>query len=165
MCVIISNLDRETQDKHLSDKSAILCSLNIKAMNFDDSIGLLGSNTAILPPGMAPLGTSFDKNYMKRSSIFGLHVPMITELSKFNLRHRLKHIKLKSACLIGVDSNVQFLDQDDEDDPDRELYISQPFACGTAFAVSVLDCIMSSVRTHFSVIKSIKSNFMFCVFN
>ena len=44
----------------------------------------------------------------------------------------------------GVDSNVQFLDQDDDDDPDLELYISQPFACGTAFAVSVLDCIMSS---------------------
>ena len=40
---------------------------------------------------------------------------------------------------------MQFLDQDDDDDPDRELYISQPFACGTAFAVSVLDCIMSSV--------------------
>ncbi len=41
---------------------------------------------------------------------------------------------------------MQFLDQDDEDDPDQELYISQPFACGTAFAVSVLDCIMSAVN-------------------
>jgi potassium large conductance calcium-activated channel subfamily M alpha protein 1 len=80
MCVIVSNLDRDIQDKHLSDKSAILCSLNIKAMNFDDSIGLLGSNHAILPPGMAPIGANFDKICMKRSSIFGLHVPMITEL-------------------------------------------------------------------------------------
>jgi potassium large conductance calcium-activated channel subfamily M alpha protein 1 len=68
------------QDKHLSDKSAILCSLNIKAMNFDDSIGLLGNNHAILPPGMAPIGTNYDKIHMKRSSIFGLNVPMITEL-------------------------------------------------------------------------------------
>jgi len=45
-----------------------------------------------------------------------------------------------------VDSNVQFLDQDDEDDPNNELYVSQPFACGTAFAISVLDCIMSTVN-------------------
>jgi hypothetical protein len=53
-----------------------------------------------------------------------VNVPMLTELR--------------------IDTNVQFLDQDDEDDPNQELYISQPFACGTAFAVSVLDCIMST---------------------
>jgi len=40
---------------------------------------------------------------------------------------------------------VQFLDQDDDDDPDTELYLTQPFACGTAFAVSVLDSLMSTV--------------------
>ena len=45
----------------------------------------------------------------------------------------------------GNDSNVQFLDQDDDDDPDTELYMTQPFACGTAFAVSVLDSLMSTV--------------------
>ena len=44
------------------------------------------------------------------------------------------------------DSNVQFLDQDDDDDPNTELYLTQPFACGTAFAVSVLDSLMSTVR-------------------
>ena len=43
------------------------------------------------------------------------------------------------------DSNVQFLDQDDDDDPDTDLYLTQPFACGTAFAVSVLDSLMSTV--------------------
>lgn len=49
------------------------------------------------------------------------------------------------------DSNVQFLDQDDDDDPDTELYLTQPFACGTAFAVSVLDSLMSTVsRKYFS---------------
>jgi len=47
-------------------------------------------------------------------------------------------------CL-GNDANVQFLDQDDDDDPDTELYMTQPFACGTAFAVSVLDSLMSTV--------------------
>ena len=49
------------------------------------------------------------------------------------------------------DANVQFLDQDDDDDPDTELYMTQPFACGTAFAVSVLDSLMSTVgNLHFS---------------
>lgn len=38
------------------------------------------------------------------------------------------------------------MDQDDDDDPDTELYLTQPFACGTAFAVSVLDSLMSTVR-------------------
>ena len=45
----------------------------------------------------------------------------------------------------GNDANVQFLDQDDEDDPGTPLYMTQPFACGTAFAVSVLDSLMSTV--------------------
>ena len=54
----------------------------------------------------------------------GNNIPMITELVN--------------------DVNVQFLDQDDEDDPDTELYLTQPFACGTAFAVSVLDSLVSA---------------------
>ena len=50
-----------------------------------------------------------------------------------------------SSWFSGNDANVQFLDQDDDDDPDTELYMTQPFACGTAFAVSVLDSLMSTV--------------------
>ena len=43
-------------------------------------------------------------------------------------------------------SHLQFIDpDDDDDDPDTELYLTQPFACGTAFAVSVLDSLMSTV--------------------
>ena len=61
----------------------------------------------------------------RKGSVYGENVPMITELVN--------------------DSNVQFLDQDDDDDPDTELYLTQPFACGTAFAVSVLDSLMSTV--------------------
>lgn len=57
------------------------------------------------------------------------------------------------VCAPVNDSNVQFLDQDDDDDPDTELYLTQPFACGTAFAVSVLDSLMSAVSvTHTSCI-------------
>ena len=51
------------------------------------------------------------------------------------------------------DSNVQFLDQDDDDDPDTELYLTQPFACGTAFAVSVLDSLMSTVSNLVKIVE------------
>ena len=49
---------------------------------------------------------------------------------------------------------MQFLDQDDEDDPDTELYMTQPFACGTAFAVSVLDSLMSTVSRGDQVLRT-----------
>lgn len=45
----------------------------------------------------------------------------------------------------GNDQNVQFLDQDDEDSPDTQLYMTQPFSCGTVFTVSVLDSLVSTV--------------------
>ena len=52
------------------------------------------------------------------------------------------YLTVVCACPLG-----QFLDQDDDDDPDTELYLTQPFACGTAFAVSVLDSLMSTVSS------------------
>lgn len=41
MCVILSARNSSTEDSSLVDKEAILCSLNIKAMTFDDTVGLL----------------------------------------------------------------------------------------------------------------------------
>ena len=63
----------------------------------------------------------------RRGTCFGACIPIITELVN--------------------DSNVQFIaPDDDDDDPDTELYLTQPFACGTAFAVSVLDSLMATVQ-------------------
>ncbi|XP_064622887.1 calcium-activated potassium channel slo-1-like isoform X8 [Lineus longissimus] len=129
MCVILSARKTASEDPTLVDKEAILCSLNIKAMTFDDSIGLLQAasqpqSLGFLPPGLSPLGSPVKNANTRRGSTFGANIPMITELAN--------------------DSNVQFLDQDDDDDPDTELYMTQPFACGTAFAVSVLDSLMST---------------------
>jgi potassium large conductance calcium-activated channel subfamily M alpha member 1 len=41
MCVILSARNSSGDDSNLVDKEAILCSLNIKAMTFDDTMGLL----------------------------------------------------------------------------------------------------------------------------
>ncbi|KAL8592720.1 hypothetical protein ACOMHN_037660 [Nucella lapillus] len=124
MCVIVSAKDKNLDDPNLVDKEAILCSLNIKAMTFDDSLGLLPSTAPA--PAFMPAGFSMGSNVSmsRRDSPSGCNIPLITELAN--------------------DSNVQFLDQDDDDDPETELYMTQPFACGTAFAVSVLDSLMST---------------------
>ncbi|CAF1339883.1 unnamed protein product, partial [Rotaria sordida] len=101
MCVILSSASQhdQRQDRYLTDKAAILCSLNIKAMSFDTEC------------------TTTDRRY-------GTSIPLITELKN--------------------DTNVVFLDQDDDDDPNIDLYMTQPFACGTSFAISVLDSLMSA---------------------
>lgn len=123
MCCILSAKVPSNDDPTLADKEAILASLNIKAMTFDDTIGVLSQRGE--QDNLTPVGSPIV--LQRRGSVYGANVPMITELVN--------------------DSNVQFLDQDDDDDPDTELYLTQPFACGTAFAVSVLDSLMSTVRT------------------
>ncbi|XP_037026963.1 calcium-activated potassium channel slowpoke isoform X38 [Bradysia coprophila] len=134
MCCILSAKVPSNDDPTLADKEAILASLNIKAMTFDDTIGVLSQR-----------GPEFDNLnaagspivLQRRGSVYGANVPMITELVN--------------------DSNVQFLDQDDDDDPDTELYLTQPFACGTAFAVSVLDSLMSTTYFNQNALTLIRS--------
>ncbi|KAJ0178981.1 hypothetical protein K1T71_005756 [Dendrolimus kikuchii] len=139
MCCILSAKVPSNDDPTLADKEAILASLNIKAMTFDDTIGVLsagvtnGSSNAQPPPGQPPAPVLLQR----RGSVYGANVPMITELVN--------------------DSNVQFLDQDDDDDPDTELYLTQPFACGTAFAVSVLDSLMSTTYFNQNALTLIRS--------
>ena len=103
MCVILSAKVPSNDDPTLADKEAILASLNIKAMTFDDTIGVLTQSNTI---------TSLDHSWNKlliftetnsepslgspivlqrKGSVYGSNVPMITELVN--------------------DSNVQFLDQ------------------------------------------------------
>lgn len=43
MCVILAARNSNLDDSTLVDKEAILCSLNIKAMTFDETVGLLRS--------------------------------------------------------------------------------------------------------------------------
>ncbi|PAV63369.1 hypothetical protein WR25_16164 [Diploscapter pachys] len=134
MCVIVSARVPNREDTTLADKEAILASLNIKAMQFDDTLGFfpIRSSTA---GDKSPLGSPISMH--KKGARFGTNVPMITELVN--------------------DSNVQFLDQDDDDDPDTELYLTQPFACGTAFAISVLDSLMSTTYFNDSALTLIRT--------
>ncbi|XP_027202295.2 calcium-activated potassium channel slo isoform X6 [Dermatophagoides pteronyssinus] len=138
MCVILSAKIPSSDDPTLADKEAILASLNIKAMTFDDTIGVITNNAACPDPGSRIPGSSPPPLVVqRRGSVYGSNVPLITELVN--------------------DTNVQFLDQDDDDDPDTELYLTQPFACGTAFAVSVLDSLMSTTYFNANALTLIRS--------
>lgn len=117
MCVILSAKMPSFDDPTLADKEAILASLNIKAMTFDDTIGVIsaplesgrgGGTGPNAPTGLAvQTGTGLTPPLViqRRGSVYGANVPLITELTN--------------------DTNVQFLDQDDDDDPDTELYLTQ----------------------------------------
>merc|ERR1719402_608033 len=98
------------------------------------TIGVLNQKSNV-PEDLTPLGSPIVLH--RKGSVYGSNVPMITELVN--------------------DSNVQFLDQDDDDDPDTELYLTQPFACGTAFAVSVLDSLMSTTYFNQNALTLIRS--------
>ncbi|XP_030234251.1 calcium-activated potassium channel subunit alpha-1a isoform X18 [Gadus morhua] len=141
MCVILSANQNNIDDVSLQDKECILASLNIKSMQFDDSIGVLQANSqGFTPPGMDRLSpdSSPVHGLVRQASVTtGANIPIITELVN--------------------DSNVQFLDQDDDDDPDTELYLTQPFACGTAFAVSVLDSLMSATYFNDNILTLIRT--------
>ncbi|CAI4223381.1 unnamed protein product [Auanema sp. JU1783] len=135
MCVIISARVPNTEDTTLADKEAILASLNIKAMQFDDTLGFYPMRP--VDANGSPLNSPSAIAMHRKGARFGTNVPMITELVN--------------------DSNVQFLDQDDDDDPDTELYLTQPFACGTAFAISVLDSLMSTTYFNDSALTLIRT--------
>ena len=68
-------------------------------------------------------------------------------LCSLSIQEHLKKTAKQSILIITdlkLESNVQFLDFGDEDEPDERIYKAQPFACGEAFSVSMLDSVTSS---------------------
>ncbi|XP_077406298.1 calcium-activated potassium channel subunit alpha-1-like isoform X3 [Vanacampus margaritifer] len=179
MCVILSANQNNIDDASLQDKECILASLNIKSMLFDDSIGVLQANSqGFTPPGMersSPDGSPIHGIVLQSSVTTGANIPIITELANAFIPQRplAKCQQNVPAISLGADKssgtgiqmitelvndcNVQFLDQDDDDDPDTELYLTQPFACGTAFAVSVLDSLMSATYFNDNILTLIRT--------
>ncbi|XP_028324008.1 calcium-activated potassium channel subunit alpha-1a isoform X15 [Gouania willdenowi] len=169
MCVILSANQNNIEDTSLQDKECILASLNIKSMQFDDSIGVLQANSqGFTPPGMdrSSPDSSPVHGFVRQASVTtGANIPIITELAKpckllplvSHSQEKKSGIHIQMITELVNDSNVQFLDQDDDDDPDTELYLTQPFACGTAFAVSVLDSLMSATYFNDNILTLIRT--------
>ncbi|CAF3523617.1 unnamed protein product [Rotaria sordida] len=114
-CVIISTLDRENQDTYLVDKSSVLCTLNIRQIEMKSA----GFVSIMNLTGQ----NSFDINT--------------------NQAMVLLQNKIRTLTTLTVDSNVQYVEQGDTDEVELEFFLTTPFASGSAFADSVLDCILS----------------------
>ncbi|XP_076855994.1 calcium-activated potassium channel subunit alpha-1-like [Brachyhypopomus gauderio] len=176
MCVIISATQNNEEDTSMQDKESILGSLNIQSMRFEDSISLLQANShGFTPPGMDCLNAENSPVHglMRQSFTLQSNIPMESTMESSIIAELAKaDILLNSGCMIqdrsrGTsipmitelvnDGNVQYLEQDDDDDPDSELYITQPFACGTAFTISVLDSLMSATYFNDNILSLIRT--------
>ncbi|XP_051896684.1 calcium-activated potassium channel subunit alpha-1-like [Pristis pectinata] len=113
MTVVISSNRTHFEEKSLQDKECILATLNLKAMLFEEvkSTDELPTMSSETVSDDTGTSASIDKHYYR--------VPIITSLV-----HQ---------------SNVYFLDQEDRDEPDTDLYLTQPYASGCVFAFSILN--------------------------
>lgn len=180
MIVILSSKsDNSIDDLTLADKEAILCSLNIKAMDFSDfdTTGITEDNVTSNPitilhnsnsnsRSLANCSTS--SNPRNRVLVQNL-IAKTVQGSKTEPQERKAMFyrpprfvsktgsSIPMATELSFDMNVQFLEQEDSDDESVELFMTQPFACGTAFTVSVLDSLMSTAYFNDSALMLIRS--------
>lgn len=78
----------KADDPKLADKESILASLNLKAMSFDDGVGMLSENAR----NAFSTGLEFNDTPLveRRGSAFGCNVPIITEVGKESKGHFFK---------------------------------------------------------------------------
>ena len=70
----------KADDPKLADKESILASLNLKAMSFDDAVGLLSESTR---NAFAGLDFTEGPRVERRGSAYGCNVPIITEVGEY----------------------------------------------------------------------------------
>ncbi|OQV15891.1 Calcium-activated potassium channel subunit alpha-1 [Hypsibius exemplaris] len=120
MCVILgapSASDKmAATDPTLADKAVILATLNVRAMRFSPA------ENSVLDHENNRYSGVYEEHKIIEPRLTGYEVPLITDLMR--------------------ESNVQFLEQDDEDLPGTEFYLTQPYAGGRTFAATVLDLLM-----------------------
>ncbi|VDM22636.1 unnamed protein product [Hydatigera taeniaeformis] len=175
MCVILSSKsDNTIEDLTLADKEAILCSLNVKAMDFSD-LDSIYAEPACAPIKHLTLRREDNSvNSFKRPSRnrvqnlilskshhqYGIAQPADPNIPAVFYRPprfvSRNGATIPMATELAFDMNVQFLDQED-DDEGGELFMTQPFACGTAFTISVLDSLMSTAYFNESALTLIRS--------
>ncbi|XP_069773575.1 calcium-activated potassium channel subunit alpha-1-like isoform X3 [Narcine bancroftii] len=128
MTVIISSNRTNFEEKSLQDKECILATLNLKAMLFEDTKEMLTRSSETLSPGLFVLDT-VNKHYYR--------IPIMTSLV-----HQ---------------SNAYFLDQEDRDEPDTDLYLMQPYASGCVFAFSILNSLMCTTYFNDNILMLIRT--------
>ncbi|CAF3689883.1 unnamed protein product [Adineta steineri] len=119
-CVIMSTVDRGNLDTYLVDKSSVLCALTIRQIQMK-RVGLLSQYSLT--------GRGRVNQYITGTKV-------------------LRQNWINTLTTLTIDSNVQYVEQGHTDEVDLQFFLTTPFASGivsigTAFADSVLDCILS----------------------
>ncbi|XP_078284924.1 uncharacterized protein LOC144610213 [Rhinoraja longicauda] len=126
MTVVISSNRINFGEKSLQDKECILATLNLKAMLFEESNDT--HDLSAKPKDESASAIDNNKQYYR--------IPVITALV-----HQ---------------SNVYFLDQEDRDEPDTDLYLTQPYASGCVFAFSILNSLMCTTYFNDNILMLIR---------
>ncbi|VDO12765.1 unnamed protein product [Rodentolepis nana] len=175
MCVILSSKsDNTIDDLTLADKEAILCSLNVKAMDFSD-VDTINAEVPVITlrhsaPRRDEQASMLKKTprnriqnlMMNKSPSVGSSTQQTADPVVPAVFYRPPRFVSRTGSTIPIatelafDMNVQFLEQEEEEDG-GELFMTQPFACGTAFTISVLDSLMSTAYFNESALTLIRS--------
>ncbi|XP_028405047.1 calcium-activated potassium channel slowpoke-like [Dendronephthya gigantea] len=138
---IVRAADSANDDQALADKEPIMASLNLKAMPFDDVATVLQREM------VAHLTTDDDSTTPVSQPNRILSVSKLEEISAV----------LPMITELVFDNNVQYLDDEDEDEDGIGFYETQPFACGHAFTVSVLDSLMTATYFNSDVLNLVRA--------
>ncbi|XP_047145289.1 calcium-activated potassium channel slowpoke isoform X2 [Hydra vulgaris] len=131
MCILLSpgnNKSENIEHQALSDKEVISLTLSLRAMKFDNlTKPLVSSSIANL---------KIESNLFQKSTM-----PIMKE----NVFVENDKVKIKTISELIHSANAMFLDQDDMNIYDDEhFYLTQSYACGSIFTVSVLDSLVSA---------------------
>ncbi|XP_059497075.1 calcium-activated potassium channel subunit alpha-1-like [Stegostoma tigrinum] len=132
MTVIISSNRTNLQEKTLEDKECILATLNLKAMLFEEAL---------------------DMSDMISRTLTGSNLPSMN----FSMNENKHYYRIPVITALVHDSNVHFLDQEDRDDPNTDLYLTQPYASGSVFASNILNSLMCTTYFNDNILMLIRT--------
>eukprot|EP00111_Clytia_hemisphaerica_P000002 TCONS_00000002-protein len=181
MCILLSPGHGSEEDEHqaLSDKEVILVTLNLKAMTFDESelavteeIKKVDSSrgTSINGESSADVRVGFSSGANSRAATRMTGRPetsmshmtaggnsMIQEVKK-TFKGALNGANIPMITELVCDSNAMYIDQDDMNIYDDDgIFLTQPYACGSAFTVSVLDSLVSATYFNSDVLTLVRN--------
>ncbi|XP_041065189.1 calcium-activated potassium channel subunit alpha-1-like [Carcharodon carcharias] len=138
MTVIVSSNRTKFQEKALEDKECILATLNLKALVFEEAMDSNNLTSVIFPVAICLLGNELHPvDFMLFGNKHYYRTPIITALVH--------------------DSNVHFLDQEDRDDPDTDLILTQPYASGCVFVSNILNSLMCTTYFNDNILMLIRT--------
>lgn len=186
MCILLSPGHGSEEDEHqaLSDKEVILVTLNLKAMTFDESelaiheeikkiepasksASQAGESVADVRVGFSSRAPSVSNSTSRvgtrmtvrpETAFSGAPNTGVIQEVKKTFKGALNGANIQMITELVCDSNAMYIDQDDMNIYDDDgIFLTQPYACGSAFTVSVLDSLVSATYFNSDVLTLVRN--------